>query len=127
MRTFIARPVSLALLLAGLLCGGCTPLRFPAVERLEPNRQAEVEDMWVNMLSPTGRLDRDLLLDVVSLYQLHSAGVDRLTMRSEKDYIGGRVSMEIAFDRMHPEADAFRIKIFDPGGRLVRAERYTGQ
>jgi hypothetical protein len=97
------------------------------VQRLEPNEQAQVEDMWVNMLSPTDRLDRDLLLDAVSVFQLHGRGVDRLTMHSDKDYIGGRVRMDVQFDRTHPEADGFQISLFDRGGRLVRAERYTGQ
>jgi hypothetical protein len=83
--------------------------------------------MWVNMLSPTDRLDRDLLLDTLIAFQLHGLGVDRLTMQSEKDYIGGRVRMNVEFDRQRPEVDCFRVSVFDRGGRLVRAERYTGQ
>lgn len=83
--------------------------------------------MWVNMLSPTNRLDRGLLLDTVTTFQLHARGVDRLTMRSEKDYIGGHIQMDIAFDRKHPEVDFFQVRLFDRGGRLVRTEHYSGQ
>ena len=115
------------LALAVLLTGGCGPLAFPAVQRLPPEEQRTVDDMWNNMLAPADRLDRDVLLDTVTTYFLFHLGVDRLSMRSGKQYAGGTVPMRVDFDRRRPEADAFRIDVTDHNGRLVRSERYPSE
>jgi hypothetical protein len=44
---------------------GCRgPLMVPAMQRLTPQDQAQVDGMWNNMLSTPDRLDRNLLVDV---------------------------------------------------------------
>ena len=122
-----ARLPVLGLSLLTFVAAGCGPLSFPAVQRLPPQEQAQVEQMWANMLTPAGRLDRDLLLDTLISYQLHHLGIDRLSLHGEKDYAGGRVTMDIAFDRLRPNVDSFTVAVSDRCGRRVRLERYKGQ
>jgi hypothetical protein len=104
---------------------GCGPLTVPAVHRLSPEEQAEVNGMWDNMLTPPHRLPRDVLVDAVMVFQLYQSGVDRLSMRSEKSFAGGAAVMTIQFDRLQPTQDAFTIEIWDRTGQKVRTERYT--
>lgn len=104
---------------------GCGPLTVPGVHRLSPDDQAVFEDMWANMLAPPDRLDRELLLDTVCAYQMFQVGVDRLTMRSEKDVPGGKAVMVVRYDRRDPSADTFAVDLYDRGGTVVRSERYS--
>src|SRR5215212_9974743 len=114
-----------ALLLSTCVSVGCGPLVFPAVQRLSPQEQAEVNGMWDNMLTPQDRLPRDVLVDAVVFFQLYERGVERLTMRSEKSYAGGTVVMTISYDRLMSVQDALTIELYDRVGQKVRTERYT--
>ncbi|HEX8913509.1 MAG TPA: hypothetical protein VF796_14210, partial [Humisphaera sp.] len=109
------------------LAAGCGPLTVPAVQRLPPDEQATVDASWDNLLAPPDRLDRETLLDVLVYFQLFRAGVDRLTMRSEKSFAGGRAVMTVRFDRADPSADAFAVDVYDRADRLVRSERYASE
>jgi hypothetical protein len=51
--------------------------------------------------------------------------VDTLTLRSEKRFAGGRVVMEVHFDRAKPDDDRFVVTVFDPAGAVARQERYA--
>jgi hypothetical protein len=119
----------IAPLLVLVLAAGCKgPLTVPAVQRLSADDQAHVNHEWDNMLRPTDRLGRELLLDVVMFYQLHQDGVDRLHMQSEKDYTDGTVVMTIDFVRANdPSRDRFTIEIKDHSGRSIRKETYSGE
>lgn len=109
------------------LVAGCSgPLTFPMVERLQPEDQAEVEEIWNNVLTPIGRLDRDTLLDTVVASQLHQQGIDRLNLQCEKVFDGGRIVFRLSFDRARPAGDVLEIDIFDNAGRRVRSEEYAG-
>lgn len=111
-------------LLAILTLTGCGPLTFPAVQRLDPEEQARVDSSWNNMLAPAGRLDRQVLLDTLILFQLHQAGVDCLVLRSEKTFDGGTAVMEVHHDRANPTLDRFEVRIYDTDWRMVRHEQY---
>lgn len=120
----ILRPLIVVLAFA---LAGCGPLAIPAVQRLCPEEQAEVDASWNNMLAPPGRLDRQTLLDTLTCFQLHERGVNTLTMRSEKAFHGGTVVMEIHFDRGEELRDRFEIRIYDHQWKLVRAEQYPAE
>ena len=116
------------LLSIGILAvfAGCHgPLAVPMVSRLGPEQQETIEQAWDNMLMPVDRLDRTLLLDVIMFYQLHSSGVDRLRMTSEKYIDGAMVLMEVDFDRDDPDGDAFTVTVFDDDGNELRRESYS--
>jgi hypothetical protein len=97
----------------------------PLTVRLDVDQQKMVDGMWNNMLTPTDRLDRELLLDVLCQSWLFQIGVDRLHLTSEKAYDRGRVVMEIDCDRANPTADQLTVTLLDDRGRTVRRERYT--
>lgn len=109
-----------------LLAVGCHgPLRFsPMVTRPEPETQATIDESWENMLRPADRLERTLLLDVVLVHQFYQYGVDRLHMVSEKEVSGGRVIMEVRYDRERPLLDEFAVTYVDRHGREMRRERF---
>lgn len=112
--------------LALTACQG--PMTVPAVQRLAPDQQEEINRDWNNMLKPSDRLDRGLLLDVVMYYQLHQMGVDRLHLESQKDYAGGTVVMTIDYVRASdPTNDRFTLEIKDPSGQSLRKETYSGE
>jgi len=117
----------LALVVLAFSAGCHGPLTFPAVERLSPAEQAAIDQYWNNMLSPTDRLDRGLLLDVVMFYQLHEVGVDRLHMESQKDFAGGAVTMTIDFVRANdPASDRLTLEVKNRAGQSLRKETYSG-
>ena len=116
----------LALLVLLVSLPGCGPVTFPMVDRLEPDRQIQVESMWNNMLTPIDRLDRDVLLDTIVSFRLFESGIDRLSMQCEKSFTGGRISIRLSFDRSMPAADALEIDVFDNAGRRVRSEEFSG-
>ncbi len=111
-----------------LLSAGCSgPLTVPAIRRLEPAEQAQVDQMWRNMLSKPDRLDRGLLLDVILTFELHQLGVDRATYHAEKDVAGDTVVMDMRFDRLKPLDDWLVVELFDHDHRSLRKERYSGE
>src|SRR6266571_3507808 len=71
---------------ASLFAAGCGPMISPLTVRLDADQQKMVDGMWNNMLTPTDRLDRELLLDVLCQSWLFQIGVDRLHLTSEKGY-----------------------------------------
>ncbi len=121
-------PTRMFILSIGILAviAGCHgPLAVPMVSRLAPQEQEQVEQSWDNMLMPPDRLDRTLLLDTIIVLELHTRGVDRLRMTSEKFIDGAMVRMEVIFDRDTPESDAFVLSIFDDDGNELRYESYS--
>jgi hypothetical protein len=114
----------LLIVAAALALAGCGPLMGPMTVRLKAEEQKVVDGMWNNMLTPTNRLDHELLLDVLCENGLFQIGVDRLHMVAEKEWERGRVVMEIDCDRGAGEADQFTVTLLDERGRTVRRERY---
>jgi hypothetical protein len=111
-----------------VLLGGCGHMFFPAVQRLSPEDQAKVDQIWNNVLTPPERVDRELLLDVVEAFELHTAGIDRLKLECEKDFTGGTVHMIVNFNRRRPpEDDRFIVMIRDHQGHLLRKETYSSE
>jgi hypothetical protein len=104
---------------------GCGPMVIPMIERLDDQDQAEVDEMWENMLTPAKRLDRQTLLDVLIMQMLYQRGGDQFVARAEKQTSHATVLMEISFDRLHPERDAFTVTMSDPVGREIRRETYA--
>ena len=113
------------LFISCFVVAGCGPLSRPMVHRLEDKQQRTVDEVWNNILTPTDRLDRTLLLDIILDRRLHEMGVDRLEFVSEKHVGDGLVRMEVHFERERPENDAFVFTCFDAAGHQVRQERYT--
>jgi hypothetical protein len=119
-RTFL---LSIGILVVSAGCHG--PLAVPMVSRLGPEEQEQVEQSWDNMLMPADRLDRTLLLDTIIVLELHTRGVDRLRMTSEKFIDGAMVRMEVIFDRDNPDGDAFVLSVLDDDGNELRYESYS--
>jgi hypothetical protein len=78
--------------------------------RLDPEAQKDIDAAWDAALVGT---------------QAYQAGADALTLRSEKRFAGGRVVMEVAFDRTKPDDDRFVVTVLDPAGAVARQERYS--
>ncbi|HPF38206.1 MAG TPA: hypothetical protein P5081_00650 [Phycisphaerae bacterium] len=113
------------IVLIALVVGCRGPLAVPMVDRLDEKSQAEIDEVWGNMLTPPNGLDRELLLDVILSQQLHQHGVDSLRFISEKQVGEGLVVMEIRFDREDPLFDEFSVSYVDRRGRELRRERYS--
>ncbi len=110
---------------AALGLAGCGPLPAPMPARLTDEEHKEVQESWERALAPVGRLDHQHLLDVLVGTGAYQYGVDTLDFRSEKRYSGGKVVMEIHFDRAAPAGDRFEVRVTDLVGRTVREERYS--
>lgn len=119
------RGLSVCVAAASLAVTGCGVLSFPMVVRLNAEEQKKVDDAWINMLTPAGRLDRQTLRDALVARQLHEAGVDELRLVSKKRVSGGLVVMEVEFDREHPGFDGFTLTYMNPAGLELRRERFT--
>ena len=104
---------------------GCGPLPAPMPTRLDDNSQKEIDAAWDAALTPVGKYDRRRWLDALVGTQAYQAGVDTLTLRSEKRFAGGRVVMEVFFDRAKPDDDRFVVTVFDPAGAVARQEWYS--
>ena len=104
--------------------GGCGPLSRPMVPRPDAEGQKKIDESWERALAPVGRLDHQALLDVFVTSQAYELGVDRLTFRSEKRFSGGKVVMEVVYDREEPAKDRFSVTVHGPTGELLREERY---
>src|SRR4051812_7254715 len=117
----------LVAMVSGMLSQGCGPLMFPMVARLEPQKQAEIDAAWNNMLKPVDRLDRTTLLDCVVMLQLYQHGVDRFTAKSVKKTSAGIIEMSIDFDRTKPQSDQFLLRVVGPWGKTLRQEKWSGK
>ena len=118
------------LALPGLACAlavtfaGCGPMQTPMPPRLNPDDQKQIDQSWDKAFTPAGRFDHQGLLDVMVGTQAYQLGVDTFALRAEKKVAGGKVVMEIGFDRARPNDDRFEVTVYDTVGKLVRAERY---
>lgn len=110
---------------AVLVFAGCGPLQQPMPARLDPEAQKDIDAAWDAALAPVGKYDRRRWLDALVGTQAYQTGVDALTLRSEKRVAGGRVVMEVVFDRARPDEDRFVVTVFDPAGAVARQERYS--
>src|SRR5262245_60754948 len=115
--------------LSGLSCVlvilvGCGPMQAPLPPRLEPEAQKGVDDSWNRAFTPPDKLGHQDLLDVLVGTQAYQLGVDTFTIRAEKVLTGGKVVMEVWFDRSKPDNDRFEVSVHDAAGQLVRTERY---
>jgi len=113
------------LLLLALVAAGCGPLPRPLPDRLGDNAEKEIDVAWNAALTLVNKYDRRRWLDALVGTQAYQSGVDRLTLRSEKAFAGGRVVMEVFFDRSKPDDDRFVVTVFDPAGAVARQERYS--
>ncbi len=118
-------------LILALLIAGCGPMTIPAIRPLDPEQQAVVDGMWNNMLTPDDRLDRDLLLDVILINQLHQLGADRVRYVAIKETAAGTVTMVVDFDRARraagrPDSGTFTVTLSNPAGAVIRRDVYTG-
>lgn len=104
---------------------GCGPLDRPMPARLDDEGQKEVDVAWNAALEPVGKYDRQRWLDTLVGTQAYQNGVDSLTFRSEKAFAGGRVVMEVLFDRTKPEEDRFVVTVLDKAGATIRQEKYN--
>jgi hypothetical protein len=95
--------------------------------RLNEEEQKQIDESWDKALSPIDRLDHNALLDAMVVTGAYQRGVDRLMFYSEKSHKGGKVVMEIYFERASPDKDRFEIHFFDLSGKMIRHERYERQ
>jgi hypothetical protein len=107
------------------LAFGCGPMKVPLPERLDPEAQKAIDDGWNRALTPPDKLGRQELLDVLVGVQAYQLGVDSFTFRAEKRFAGGKVVMEVGYDRSRPNDDRFEVTVYDDAGKVVRNERYT--
>lgn len=110
--------------LVALWMTGCGPMSQPLPERLSDEAQQDIDTHWNQALTPVEKHDRETWLDALVVSRAYQAGVDSLDFRSEKKWAGGRVVMEIHFDRTKPADDRFEITVLDHAGQVLRRERY---
>ncbi|MDB5310718.1 MAG: hypothetical protein JWO38_4920 [Gemmataceae bacterium] len=117
--------------LPGLACAlaatfvGCGPMPTPMPKRFEGDTQKELDTSWDKAFTPAERFDHQGLLDVMVGTQAYQLGVDTFSLRAEKRVAGGKVVMQVSFDRARPADDRFEVTVYDSAGKLVRAERYS--
>src|SRR5262245_14302254 len=104
---------------------GCGPMTVPMPQRLDPESQKIIDDGWSRALTPPDKLGHQDLLDVLVGTQVYQLGVDSFMFRAEKRYTGGKVVMEVAYDRARPDDDRFQVTVIDSSGKVIRAENYT--
>jgi len=118
------------LVVPGLACAlafaftGCGPMQAPLPRRLDPESQQKVDDGWNKAFTPVGRFDHQGLLDLMVGARAYQLGVDHFSLRSEKRFAGGKIVMEVQFDRAKPNGDRFEVTVYDSEGKLVRSDRY---
>jgi hypothetical protein len=115
--------VALSALTAAVLVG-CGPMTSPMPPRLQPSDQQQIDDAWEQALAPVGRHDRQAWLDTLVVTQSYQAGVDSLDFKSVKTWSGGKVVMEIHYEKSKPAADRFEVTVLDHGGQVLRRETY---
>lgn len=114
-------PALIVVCLAG--CGPVGPTPMPP--RLTDDEQKDVNAGWENALQTPDKLDRRAMLDALIVTHAYTVGVDRLAFRSEKDFSGGTVVMEIRFDRTKPADDRFEVRVRDRAGKELRHLVYS--
>jgi hypothetical protein len=107
------------------LLSGCGPTERPMPARLDEETQKKIDEAWEKALAPVNHLDHQQWLDTFVLTGAFEAGVNRLSFRSEKEFSGGLVVMEVHYDRQKPDDDRFEMSVFDHAGKRLRHERYT--
>lgn len=112
-------------LVAVFVAAGCGPLHQPMPARLDADTQKDIDAAWDAAVTPVEKYDRGRWLDALIGTRAYQVGVDTLHLRSEKAVAGGRVVMQIVFDRAKPDDDRFVVTVFDPAGVVVREERYS--
>ena len=121
MRSLVTITACLAVALVG-----CVPVKNgPLPPPLADENQRTVDESWERALNPVDRLDRAPLLDALILTQGYQLGIDRLTLRSEKDYSAGIVVMEIHINRRQPVNDRFDVSVIDKAGKIIRQFSYS--
>jgi hypothetical protein len=119
------------LVLPGLACAlavavvGCGPMKTPLPDRFSEEGQKVIDDSWNRAFTPPDKLTHQELLDVMVGTQAYQLGVDTFMLRAEKRFAGGKVVMEVWFDRARPDDDRFEVSVYDTAGKLLRTERYT--
>src|SRR5262245_66642654 len=122
----MSRAVGVALFaLTAAALVGCGPMTSPMPPRLQADQQKEIDDAWEQALAPVSKHDRQTWLDTFVTTQAYQAGVDVLDFRSEKKWSGGKVVMEVQYERAKPEADRFEVTVYDHGGQVLRREKYN--
>jgi hypothetical protein len=120
------KPLVLPVLACALFVAvGCGPMQVPIPLRLDPETQKVIDDGWNRAFTPPDKLGHRDLLDVMVGTQAYQLGVDTFMFRAEKRFTGGKVVMEVAFDRAKPSDDRFEVSVHDTTGKLLRKERYT--
>lgn len=104
---------------------GCGPMQSPLPQRFDPELQKDIDSSWNRAFSPADKLAHQDLLDVMVGTQAYQFGVDTFMLRAEKRFVGGKVVMEVGFDRARPDDDRFMVSVYDTAGKLVRTERYA--
>ena len=105
---------------------GCGPVKSgPLPPPLTDDDQRTVDESWERALTPIDRLDREPLLDALIITQGFQLGVDRLHLRSEKDFSGGVVVMEIHITRKRPVDDRFEVSVLNTTGQVLRQFKYS--
>ena len=95
---------------------GCGPMNAPLPERLDPETQKKIDDAWTGHSDAAGQAGTP-----GSARSSWSAplrirhGIDTLIFRSEKRFAGGKVVMEVAFDRTRPDDDRFEVTVLRLG------------
>ena len=97
---------------------GCGPMTVPLPQRLDPESQKIIDDGWSRTLTPPDKLGHQDLLDVLVGTQAYQLGVDSFMFRAEKRYAGGKVVMEVAYDRARPDDDRFQVTVIDSAGKV---------
>ncbi len=115
---------------SGLACAlaavvvGCGPMQSPLPQRFDAENQKTIDESWDRAFTPVDRFDHQGLLDLMIGTQAYQFGVDMFSLRAEKHFAGGKVVMEVSFDRTKPDDDRFEVTVFDKEGKFVRLERF---
>jgi hypothetical protein len=117
-------PFLVGLCALSLLFAGCGPLQSPLPARLDADQQKAIDDAWDNAVRPVNHYDHQGLLDALLITRGYESGIDKMTLRSEKQLAVGKVVMEVHYDRLVPADDRFEVQILDGAGKLLRKERY---
>jgi hypothetical protein len=108
----------------GFALAGCGPMQAPLPARLDDESQKSINESWDKALTPVDHLNHQSLLDALLTTGAYQHGVDKLEFRSEKNFSGGVVVMEIHFERAAPERDQFTVTVQDQQGKVLRKEQY---
>lgn len=108
-----------------VLFTGCGPMTAPLPVRLSDDGQKQIDESWARAFTPPDRHSRQALLDILVVAQPYQVGIDQLSLRSVKRFAGGTAVMEVHFDRAAPADDRFTLTVTDPGGKVIRSERFT--